>query len=99
MIPPSIAMASPSIGIPLNDRITNSPPATIAHSEMLADRKMQNPISLFFGIRRRFPAMRNSPQSSDINTEDKATLSGETPPKNSAISLPEENPAPIAVPI
>lgn len=43
--------------------------------------------------------MRKSPHSMDMNTADSATLRGDTFPKNRAISLPDENPAPIAVPI
>ena len=43
--------------------------------------------------------MRKSAQSKDIKTEEIATLRGDESPKNSAISLPDENPAPIAVPI
>lgn len=43
--------------------------------------------------------MRKSAQSKDIKTEEIATLRGDESPKKSAISLPDENPAPIAVPI
>lgn len=45
------------------------------------------------------PAIRKSAQSKDIKTEEIATLRGDESPKKSAISLPDENPAPIAVPI
>ncbi|MDE6302110.1 MAG: hypothetical protein K2M36_00785 [Clostridia bacterium] len=99
IIPPSIAITSPSIGKPVSDCITNSPPASIAHSDMHAEKNMQKPISLLRGISPRLPAIRKSAHSSDINTDDTATLSGDTSPKNSAISLPEEKPAPIAVPM
>ena len=40
----------------------------------------------------------NEDDKSDIKTEEIATLRGEASPKNKAISRPEENPAPIAVP-
>lgn len=99
IMPPSIAIASPSIGTPASERITNSPPESIAHNEMHAEKNMQKPISLFFGISPHLPAIRKMPHNSDINTDDIATLSGETSPKKRAISLPEEKPAPIAVPI
>ena len=42
--------------------------------------------------------MRKIAHKSDIKTEEIATLRGEASPKNKAISRPEENPAPIAVP-
>lgn len=99
IMPPSIAIASPKSGTPVMERITNSPPAHIEQSDIPADRNIAKPISLFFGIRSSLPAMRNSPHSSDINTADIATFSGDTSPKNRAISFPDENPAPIAVPI
>lgn len=98
-MPPSIAITSPSIGMPVIERITNSPPAHIEQSDMPADINMHSPISLFLGISSCLPAIRKSPHNSDINTDDSATLSGDTSPKNSAISLPDEKPAPIAVPI
>lgn len=99
IMPPATAIISPSIGMPLRERSTYSPPASIEQSDMPAERNMQKPISLFLGITECLPAIRNRAQSSDINTEETATLSGEQSPKNNAISLPEENPAPIAVPI
>lgn len=99
IIAPSIAIASPSIGTPVIERITNSPPAHIEQSDMLAEKNMHSPISLFLGIRFSLPTIRKSPHSVAINTEDIATFSGDESPKNRAISLPEENPAPIAVPI
>ena len=99
IIAPSIAIASPSIGTPVIERITNSPPAHIEHSDIPAEKNMQNPISLLFGISPSLPTIRKSPHKSAINTDDIATLSGDASPKKSAISFPEENPAPIAVPM
>lgn len=99
MIAPSIAIASPSIGTPVIERITNSPPAHIEHNEIPAEKNTQSLIALFFGIRFCLPAIKNRPHKSTINTEDAATLRGDASPKNNAISLPDENPAPIAVPI
>ncbi len=99
IIAPRIIIIKPSIGTPVIDRITNSPPAHIEQTEIPAEKNMQNAISLFFGISPCLPTMRNSPQSNAINIEDTATLSGDASPKNNAISLPDENPAPIAVPI
>lgn len=98
-MPPIIAVTSPSMGRPVILRMTNSPPASMEQSDMPAERNMQKPMILFFGISECFPATRKSAHRSDINTEDSATLSGDASPKNSAISLPEEKPAPIAVPI
>ncbi len=60
---------------------------------------MINDNSLLLGIRRFFPAIKNIAHSIDINTADKATFNGDELPKNSAISLPEEKPAPIIVPM
>lgn len=97
--PPIIAITIPSIGTPVIECRTNSLPASIEHTDIPAERNMQSPISLFLGIRECLPAMRKSAHSSDINTDESATLRGDASPKNSAISLPEENPAPIAVPI
>ncbi len=99
IIPPAIAIISPSMGMPLKECSTYSPPASMEQRDMPAERNMQHPISLFFGISECLPAIRNSAQSKDINTEETATFKGEQSPKNNAISLPEEKPAPIAVPI
>ena len=52
-----------------------------------------------FGIRRFLPAMRNKAQIIDINIDEIATFKGDDLPKNRAISRPDENPAPIAVPM
>jgi len=71
----------------------------MAHREMLAAVKMPKFTILPFGIRWFLPATRKSAQSKDIKTEEIATLRGEESPKKSAISLPEEKPAPIAVPM
>lgn len=46
-----------------------------------------------------FPAVRNSADRADINRADNATHHGDDVPKNSAISRPDENPAPIDVPM
>lgn len=99
IIAPSIAIASPSIGTPVIDRMTNSPPAHIEHSDIPAEKNTQIAMSLFLGISPSLPTIRNSPHKSAINTEDAATFRGDASPKNSAISLPDEKPAPIAVPI
>lgn len=99
MMAPSIAIAKPINGMPVIERITYSPPAHIEHNDMLAEKKIAKPISLLLGIRFCFPAIKKSPHRRDINTEDNATFKGDRAPKNSAISLPDENPAPIAVPM
>lgn len=65
---------------------------------MLAAVKMPSLIILPLGIKPCLPAMRKSAHNIDIKTEDIATLRGEESPKNNAISLPDEKPAPIAVP-
>ena len=97
--PPIIAIISPSMGTPVMECSTNSLPASMEQTDIPAERNMHRPMSLFFGISECLPAMRNSAHSSDINMDEIATLSGAASPKNSAISFPEENPAPIAVPI
>lgn len=66
---------------------------------MLAARNIPAFTILPFGIIFCFPAMRKSAHKRDIKTEDVATLSGDESPKKSAISRPDEKPAPIAVPI
>ena len=43
--------------------------------------------------------MRNKAQIIDINIDEIATFKGDDLPKNRAISRPDENPAPIAVPM
>ncbi len=100
IIPPSIVITSPKAsGIPVSELIIKSPPASIEQSEMLAARNMPNFAILPFGISPVLPAIRNNAQSKDIKTEETATLSGDESPKNNAISLPDEKPAPIAVPM
>ena len=66
---------------------------------MLAAVNMPRLTILPLGIRWFLPAIKNSAHNSDINTEDIATLRGDESPKNNAISLPDEKPAPIAVPM
>lgn len=65
---------------------------------MLADRKIKKPTILPLGMRLSLPAIKNRAHSKDINIDEIATLRGEESPKKRAISLPEEKPAPIAVP-
>ncbi len=99
IIPPSTVIASPKArGIPVMDCITKSPPASIAQRDTLAAKNMPRFTILPFGISLFLPAMRNSAQISDIKIEEIATFKGDDLPKKSAISRPEENPAPIAVP-
>lgn len=99
IIPPSTVIASPKArGIPVMDCITKSPPASIAQRDTLAAKNMPRFTILPFGISLFLPATRNSAQISDIKIEEIATFKGDDLPKKSAISRPEENPAPIAVP-
>lgn len=61
-------------------------------------RKIAKRTSLPLGISPCLPAIRNRAQSIDMNMDEIATFSGDASPKNKAISLPDEKPAPIAVP-
>ena len=100
IIPPSKVIARPNAsGMPVMEYMIKSPPASIEQSDMLAARKMPSFTILPCGIILCLPAIRNSAQRRDINTDDIATLKGDASPKNKAISRPEEKPAPIAVPI
>lgn len=80
-------------------RNTNSLPASIATSDIPAEKNIIKPTALPFGTSPNFPASKNSMLKSDMNIEATATLRGDAAPKNRASSLPLENPAPIAVPI
>lgn len=98
--PPSIVIARPNArGTPVIDCMIKSPPASIAQRETLAAKNIPAFTVLPFGISPFFPAIRNKAQISDINTDEIATFSGDDLPKKSAISRPEEKPAPIAVPM
>lgn len=99
MTPPHIAITSPSIGIPVILSSKNSLPASIETSDIPAEKKIINPTIFPFGTSLNLPASRNKRHKRDINTDDNATFSGDAAPKNSASSLPLENPAPIAVPM
>lgn len=94
-----IAITSPNSGSPVIDDKINSPPASMLHIDIAADKNMPNDNNLFLGVMFCLPATRKRQHSIDINTDDIATFSGDASPKNSAISFPLENPAPIAVPI
>lgn len=98
-IAPSIAMTRPSRGTPTSDLMTNSPPASMEQSDIPAEKNIPACTILPLGMRFSFPAHMNIQHSAAINTDDSATFSGDELPKNSAISRPDEKPAPIAVPI
>ncbi len=70
----------------------------MAQSDMHPARKIAKRTTLPLGISPCLPAIRNRAQSIDINIDEIATFSGDASPKNKAISLPDEKPAPIAVP-
>ncbi len=97
--PAHIAMTSPSRGTPVMLPSTNSLPASIATRDIPAEKNIIAPTILPLGTSPSLPASKNKRHKSDMNTEDSATFKGDAAPKNSASSLPLENPAPIAVPM
>ncbi len=94
-----IAISSPSIGIPLSEERINSLPANIEQNEIEADKKIPTANSLLFGRIFNLPTIINKAHNADIKTADIATFIGERLSKKSAISRPDEKPAPIVVPI
>ncbi len=98
-IAPIIAIASPRRGIPKSEERTYSPPASIEQSDIAEDIKIPVFTKKFWGTALTLPATKKSPHNIEINTAASAVQYGEVSPKNRAISLPEENPAPIDVPI
>lgn len=97
--PAAIAATAPKRGTPAAARRTYSLPAIMA----AADEKEATvtPVSTAVpeGSAPVLPAVMNSAASSPMNRAERATHAGAVSPKNTAISLPEANPAPIIVPI
>ena len=97
--PAATAMSTPREGTPKTDRRANSPPASIAATE--EKEAITTPVrtAVPSGSAPSLPAVMNSAASAAMNTADNATPRGAVSPKNTEISRPEANPAPITVPM
>ena len=97
--PAATAISTPRECSPVTENSAYSPPASIAVTE--ENEAITTPVrtAVLSGRARTRPAIRNSASRIAMKTAEKATFRGAVSPKNSEISLPEANPAPMTVPI